>query len=73
MQTADATAVSPGRMKRRSASIVRQHMHGDNTGMADSCRKLETMLRFIGRDAAAEDAAAYADHLEEGKNANVEG
>ncbi|MFW5728263.1 MAG: hypothetical protein ACOCYG_01260 [Spirochaetota bacterium] len=41
-------------------------MHGDNTGMADSCRKLETMLRFIGRDAEAEDAAAYADHLHKG-------
>ncbi|MFW5728656.1 MAG: hypothetical protein ACOCYG_03250 [Spirochaetota bacterium] len=41
--------------------------------MADSCRKLETIVRFIGRDAEAEDAAAYADHLGEGKNANDEG
>ncbi|MFW5835917.1 MAG: hypothetical protein ACOCVK_00750 [bacterium] len=39
-------------------------MFGDNTGMADSCRKLARMLRHAGRDEDAREAQEYADHLQ---------
>ncbi len=38
-------------------------MHGDNTGMADSCDKLAEMLRHVGRDEEAVEAQAFADGL----------
>ncbi len=37
--------------------------HGDNTGMAESCRFLAEMLRRVGRDEEAQEADRFADHI----------
>ncbi|MFW5728654.1 MAG: hypothetical protein ACOCYG_03240, partial [Spirochaetota bacterium] len=38
-------------------------MHGDSTGMADACRRLAVMLRFVDRGDEADEADRFADHL----------
>ncbi len=37
--------------------------HGDNTGMADACRKLAEMLEHVGRHGDAEEARQFSEHL----------
>ncbi len=37
--------------------------HGDNTGMADSCRKLAEMCELAGRSEEAKDAREYSEHI----------
>ncbi|MFP4378995.1 MAG: hypothetical protein ACLFUS_00715 [Candidatus Sumerlaeia bacterium] len=37
--------------------------HGDNTGMADSCRKLAEMLEYVGRNDDAKRARDFSEHL----------
>lgn len=37
--------------------------HGDNTGMADSCRKLAEMLDYVGRHEDAKRARGFSEHL----------
>lgn len=38
--------------------------HGDNTGMADGCRKLAEMCEQVGRDEDARDAREFAEHIQ---------
>jgi len=60
----DAERVGGDMMDADLEKTVYGIMHGDNTGMADACRKLAEMLRFTKREYDAVEALEYANHLQ---------
>ncbi|MFO7956199.1 MAG: hypothetical protein R6X33_03790 [Candidatus Brocadiia bacterium] len=59
----DAARVDGDIMDAEPGVTVYGVFHGDNTGMADSSRKLAEMLQHVGRDAEAREAREFSEHL----------
>ncbi len=59
----DAARVDGDIMDAKPGVTVYGVFHGDNTGMADACRRLAEMLEHVGRDTDAEEARQFSEHL----------
>ncbi|MFO8008800.1 MAG: hypothetical protein R6V05_13815 [Candidatus Brocadiia bacterium] len=59
----DAARVDGDIMDAEPGVTVYGVFHGDNTGMADACRKLAEMLAHVGREAEAQEARRFSEHL----------
>ena len=59
----DAARVDGDIMDAEPGVTVYGVFHGDNTGMADSCRKLAEMLEHVGREEEAREAREFSEHL----------
>ncbi len=59
----DAAVMGGDEMNAEPGRTVYGVFHGDNTGMADSCRKLADMLDHVGRHEDAAEAREFGEHL----------
>ncbi len=59
----DAARVDGDIMDAKPGVTVYGVFHGDNTGMADACRRLAEMLDHAGRGAEAQEARDFSEHL----------